>query len=232
MARRWSPRSLAAIRGLAVSVAASRPAARRRGARFSAGATSWLSRESHRVRRLRGRWRAVGAAAFWFAPLADRFQHRSRVAAAVAGLLGVFCSAMIYVDTRREFWSASQCFAKFFGTTLLLGAASALACARADCDRQSPLCAAIGALRLRGHCRRSSAASIASSAISWIEDTPRAARPLNNDRALARGPARRCVARIARRLRASVGGIVAAACLRRESIERQVRAVAPAASPR
>jgi len=28
---------------------------------------------------------------------------------------------MIYVDTRRPFWSASNTFPKFFGTTLLLG---------------------------------------------------------------------------------------------------------------
>ena len=50
-----------------------------------------------------------------------------RVLAAVAvalvlGLLGVFCSAMIYVDTRRSFWSAHLTLPKFFGTSLLLGA--------------------------------------------------------------------------------------------------------------
>lgn len=48
-------------------------------------------------------------------------------AAAFTGLLGVLCSVMIYVDTRREFWSAGQSFTKFFGTVLLLGAATALA---------------------------------------------------------------------------------------------------------
>ena len=50
-----------------------------------------------------------------------------RIAAAVAGLMGVACSAMIYADTHREFWRASQCFGKFFGTVLLLGAATTLA---------------------------------------------------------------------------------------------------------
>jgi Fe-S-cluster-containing dehydrogenase component/DMSO reductase anchor subunit len=45
---------------------------------------------------------------------------------AAAGVAGVACSAMIYADTRREFWSASQCFARFFGTTLILGAMTAL----------------------------------------------------------------------------------------------------------
>ncbi len=43
-------------------------------------------------------------------------------ASATLGLLGVFCSAMIYVDTRRPFWSARLTMPKFFGTTLLLGA--------------------------------------------------------------------------------------------------------------
>ena len=66
------------------------------------------------------------AASFWFAPLAP-FQKLLALATAVTGLLGVACSAMIYVDTQREFWRASQCFGKFFGTTLLIGAATVLA---------------------------------------------------------------------------------------------------------
>ena len=66
------------------------------------------------------------AASFWFAPLAS-FQKLFLLATAATGLLGVVCSAMIYVDTQREFWRASQCFGKFFGTTLLLGAATVLA---------------------------------------------------------------------------------------------------------
>jgi formate dehydrogenase iron-sulfur subunit len=67
----------------------------------------------------------AAAAAFWFAPLAP-FQKLLSVTAAATGLLGVVCSAMIYVDTQREFWRASQSFGKFFGTTLLLGAVMAL----------------------------------------------------------------------------------------------------------
>ena len=43
-------------------------------------------------------------------------------ASLASGLLGVFCSAMIYVDTRRSFWSARLTMTKFFGTTLVLGA--------------------------------------------------------------------------------------------------------------
>jgi len=42
---------------------------------------------------------------------------------AAIALAGIGCSAMIYVDTRRPFWSASLTFPKFFGTTLLLGVA-------------------------------------------------------------------------------------------------------------
>jgi formate dehydrogenase iron-sulfur subunit len=68
----------------------------------------------------------VSAAAFWWAPL-GAFQAPLTVTAAVAGLLGVLCSVMIYADTRREFWRASQCLGKFLGTTLLLGTAVTLA---------------------------------------------------------------------------------------------------------
>jgi formate dehydrogenase iron-sulfur subunit len=47
--------------------------------------------------------------------------------AALTGLLTVASSAMIYIATRRDFWNARWTLGKFFGTTLLLGAASALA---------------------------------------------------------------------------------------------------------
>ena len=73
---------------------------------------------------------ATSAAAFWFAQIAP-FQKPLAIATAVTGLLGVFCSAMIYADTHREFWRASQSLGKFFGTTLLLGAATTLVVTRA-----------------------------------------------------------------------------------------------------
>ncbi|MGN6643220.1 MAG: DmsC/YnfH family molybdoenzyme membrane anchor subunit [Verrucomicrobiota bacterium] len=47
-------------------------------------------------------------------------------ATALTGLAGVACSAMIYTDTHREFWRASQSLGKFFGTTALLGMAASL----------------------------------------------------------------------------------------------------------
>ena len=46
-------------------------------------------------------------------------------ATAFLGLLSVFCSAMIYIDTRRPAWRSSLTFTRFFGTTLLLGSVGA-----------------------------------------------------------------------------------------------------------
>jgi formate dehydrogenase iron-sulfur subunit len=50
-----------------------------------------------------------------------------KMTSGLIGLAGVACSAMIYVDTRREFWRASQTFGKFFASTFLLGGAATLA---------------------------------------------------------------------------------------------------------
>jgi DMSO reductase anchor subunit len=69
---------------------------------------------------------ALASGAAWFSPA---HFHEKLLApfAAVSGALTVACSAMIYVKTRREFWSATQTFSKFFGTVLLLGTATAFA---------------------------------------------------------------------------------------------------------
>ncbi len=72
---------------------------------------SWLSRE---ILAFGGFPPAGGAAAMGFIP------------AWWAGAIGagcVFCSVMVYVDTRRPFWRFPQTFPKFFGTALVLGAA-------------------------------------------------------------------------------------------------------------
>jgi formate dehydrogenase iron-sulfur subunit len=45
------------------------------------------------------------------------------VAASLSGLVAIFTSAMIYVDTRRWFWSPQLAFVKFYGTMFLLGGA-------------------------------------------------------------------------------------------------------------
>jgi len=66
----------------------------------------------------------LATSAAWFI---HSFEKYLTMLAAVIGVVTVTCSAMIYVKTRREFWSASQAFGKFLGTVLLLGAAAALA---------------------------------------------------------------------------------------------------------
>jgi formate dehydrogenase iron-sulfur subunit len=55
--------------------------------------------------------------------------HHSLLTAATAsvGLLGIFCSSMIYIDTRRELWRAAQTIPRFFGAGLVLGLATLFA---------------------------------------------------------------------------------------------------------
>jgi DMSO reductase anchor subunit len=65
----------------------------------------------------------------WFA---KPFEKYLTAFAAIAGLLTVTCSSMIYVKTRREFWSATRTFSKFLGTVLLLGTATAFAISPSD----------------------------------------------------------------------------------------------------
>jgi len=77
---------------------------------------SWLSRE------------LLAFGAFAAALLAHLIclQILTGLVAALAGLGAVACSAMVYVDTRRPFWSAPFTLGKFFGTVLVLGAAGSL----------------------------------------------------------------------------------------------------------
>lgn len=55
-------------------------------------------------------------------PSAEKLQLPLTILAALAGLGGVFISAMVYVDTKRACWSPRYSFGNFFGTALLLGA--------------------------------------------------------------------------------------------------------------
>jgi formate dehydrogenase iron-sulfur subunit len=103
--------------------------------------TSWMSREIFAFSVFAAPAAGFAAASLW--PLAaayfpvlqqvesivDAGQLAAPVAivTAVLGLLGVFCSAMIYVDTRRVYWSSELTFTKFFGTALLLGSAGTAA---------------------------------------------------------------------------------------------------------
>jgi formate dehydrogenase iron-sulfur subunit len=45
-------------------------------------------------------------------------------AALLSGVASVFCSVMVYVDTRRMLWTMPRTTLRFFGTSLLLGAAA------------------------------------------------------------------------------------------------------------
>ena len=87
--------------------------------------TSWLSREIV-VFGFFALLAILNAAGFWLSPLTRFSSAETGAAVAITGLLGVFCSVMIYHDTRRPFWMGWRSGFKFFGTTLVLGAAAAL----------------------------------------------------------------------------------------------------------
>lgn len=103
--------------------------------------TSWMSREIVAFSVFAGAAAALAGAAMWpwavdrlpmLAPLGAFFDPASLArpladATAALAMISVFCSAMIYVDTRRDFWSAPLVFTKFFGTALLLGSAGCAA---------------------------------------------------------------------------------------------------------
>lgn len=75
---------------------------------------SWMSREILAFSVLAGS--ALGS--FVFVPV---------TITAFIGLVAVFTSAMIYIDTRRAWWSSSRTFVSFFGTVLKLGASGTAA---------------------------------------------------------------------------------------------------------
>ncbi len=85
--------------------------------------TSWMSREIFAFGGFAGAAAGFVASSLWppLAILATPLAHLTTLLAFV----GVACSAMIYVDTRRAFWRGDLTFTKFFGTTLLLGSAGA-----------------------------------------------------------------------------------------------------------
>jgi formate dehydrogenase iron-sulfur subunit len=100
--------------------------------------TSWLSREIM-VFGLFAMLALIYAGSFWlpaFSHLiknpfyrelsASPLQNAFGISVALTGLAGVFCSMMIYRDTRRTFWRTTITTLKFAGTTLLLGPATIL----------------------------------------------------------------------------------------------------------
>lgn len=81
---------------------------------------SWLSREIIAFG-LFAKMGALTMAAWWFG---DFIMLRYAITlAALSGVLAVYTSIMVYVDTRRPFWSMKLTSGKFFGTMLLLGTA-------------------------------------------------------------------------------------------------------------
>ncbi len=76
---------------------------------------SWLSREA-----------MVFGAWFGLATIALKFSVALPFAAAI-GVIGLFCSVMIYVDTHRRLWRFSQTAPRFFGNALVLAAAAVFA---------------------------------------------------------------------------------------------------------
>ena len=75
---------------------------------------SWLSREAL----IFGLWIGLSSAAL-FLPFAPRL---TATAAASVGVLGVFCSAMVYIDTGRRAWRAAFTGSRFLATTLIASA--------------------------------------------------------------------------------------------------------------
>ncbi len=68
---------------------------------------------------------AFGAPIFKSAQLTHLLRVGLETGAPIIGLLGVFCSVMIYHDTHRPLWHLRRSLPLFFGTMLALGAAGA-----------------------------------------------------------------------------------------------------------
>ena len=79
---------------------------------------SWLSREIIAFGALPAGGTAI-AAAWWLGNF--EWMRLAVSGTAVAALVAVLCSVMVYVDTRRPFWSLPMTLGKFGGTMLLLG---------------------------------------------------------------------------------------------------------------
>jgi formate dehydrogenase iron-sulfur subunit len=95
--------------------------------------TSWLSREAIAFSLFAGAGGVYAASllpqwlpAFPGKELFLRLRPVWEVSAIGLGLLGVLCSVMVYAATRRAHWRGSLTGPRFFGTTLLLGAAAVL----------------------------------------------------------------------------------------------------------
>jgi DMSO reductase anchor subunit/ferredoxin len=86
---------------------------------------SWLSREILAFGLFAGT-ATMYAAAVWSRKFATETLQALGWSVVVTGLVGVFCSVMIYVFTQREFWSLGQTGFKFVMTACNLGLATTL----------------------------------------------------------------------------------------------------------
>jgi Fe-S-cluster-containing dehydrogenase component/DMSO reductase anchor subunit len=86
---------------------------------------SWLSREILALSAFAG-VAAPAVAAAWL-PTLKPWQGLLAGATAAAGLAGVAASAMVYVATRRHFWTVGPVFLRFFGTAGVVGPVLAVA---------------------------------------------------------------------------------------------------------
>lgn len=96
--------------------------------------TSWLSREAVILGKFVGTL-ALATLLFWLPVMEDRVPasilswipdwagNLMLVAAILLGIAGLASSAMIYIATRRTLWRASRTMIRFFGTSLVAGAA-------------------------------------------------------------------------------------------------------------
>jgi Fe-S-cluster-containing dehydrogenase component/DMSO reductase anchor subunit len=87
--------------------------------------TSWLSREivAFGVFALLAIFEAGRS---WLGGIHAGQSRLAGVVVALSGLLGVFCSVMIYHDTQRVSWRGLPVALKFYGTTAVLGSATTL----------------------------------------------------------------------------------------------------------
>ena len=81
--------------------------------------TSWMSREILAFSVFAG-VASIGVTSAWFMPAFPWVAP----AAALLGLAAVFTSAMIYIDTHRDYWTAELVCGRFFGTVFSLGASA------------------------------------------------------------------------------------------------------------
>jgi Fe-S-cluster-containing dehydrogenase component/DMSO reductase anchor subunit len=103
--------------------------------------TSWLSREIAAFGLFALLALAYTAAAWSGIGGLSAVRDALGLAAAVSGLLAVFCSVMVYVDTGRAFWSFPLTGAKFLLTLLLLGLPVVLLISLAAAARSQTLAA-------------------------------------------------------------------------------------------